>query len=387
MSARISVIQLVDGFATEEHAGGAAQFGIQLARHLDRERYALHVVGLWKYGTPSERRWMERLRDEGIGATILIEQPHRLALDLVRAAGLLSELIERHNVRLVGSHFERGDLLGLASKLRRFGNLAIVRTMHADQQWQTRPWLGSLLNLVAFPWLFDAEVAISQATREVMDRRFAARLRGRRATLLYNGISSQLLTQPAPTPRDANQPPRIAIVGRLALQKGHRYLFKALPQILARFPTLECWVIGHGELEQELIALAAELRIDHAVRFLGRRSDVLSLLGQVDLMVSSSIWEGFPTVILEAMAARTPVVATDVSGSRELVRDGETGRLVPMQQPAALAQAIIWMLEHPTEARFMAERAWQEIHQYTLEHTAAGYDRLYRELLRLNDPQ
>jgi glycosyltransferase involved in cell wall biosynthesis len=380
---RIPVIQLIDGFATEEHPGGAAQFGIQLARHLDRDRYAPFVCGLWRYGTASERRWLDRLRDEGIGAAVLVETPCRLATDLVRAAALLGQVIARIGARIVNSHFERGDLLGLASKLAHPAHPAIVRTMHTDQQWQTRPWLGSLLNLAAFPWLFDGEVAISLAAQATMDRRLAVRLLGRRATLLYNGIGRALVERLASAPRCPARPdaPRVTIVGRLAPQKGHRDFLTASTELLRRFPQAELRIVGAGPRLGELRTFAGELGIAHAVHFLGQRSDIPEILLETDLLVSASLWEGFPTVILEAMAAGTPVVATNVSGSRELVCDGETGRLAPVGQPTALAQAMIWMLERPDQAHHMAERARQQVRRYTLEYSAIGYDRLYRHIL------
>jgi glycosyltransferase involved in cell wall biosynthesis len=379
----VPVIQLIDGFATEEHSGGAAQFAIQLARHLDRRHYAPFVCALWRYGTASEQRWLDRLHDEGIGTAILVEMQRRLATDLVRAAALLGQVIARHGVRIVNSHFERGDLLGLASKLAQSTHPAIVRTMHTDQQWQTRPWLGKLLNLVAFPWLFDAEVAISLAAQTAMDHRPAARLRGRRAALLYNGISGALVERLATAPRTSSRPeaPRVMIVGRLEPQKGHHHFLAAAAELLRRFPQAEIRIVGAGPLLRELRALADKLGIAHAAQFLGQRSDVPDLLLEADLLVSASLWEGFPTVILEAMAAGTPVVATDVSGSRELVRDGQTGRLAPVGQPAAMAQAMIWMLERPDQARCMADLAQRQVRRYTLEYTAAGYDRLYRQIL------
>jgi glycosyltransferase involved in cell wall biosynthesis len=101
----------------------------------------------------------------------------------------------------------------------------------------------------------------------------------------------------------------------------------------------------------------------------------------VDLFVSASLWEGFPTVILEAMAAGVPVVATDVSGSHELVRNGETGLLVPAGDPPALAQALEWMLTHAAEARRMALQARQQVQRYTIEQSAASYDTLYRAIV------
>lgn len=381
---RIPVIQLVDGFATEEHAGGAAQFGIQLARHLDPQQYAAHVVALWRYNTPSEHRWIQQLHREGIGTSILIEEPKRLSIDLARAALFLQQIIKRQGTQIINSHFERGDLLGLASKTLQCGKIGIVRTMHADQQWQNRPWMGQLMNLAAFPWFFDAEAAISQATQKVMDARIAARIRNRKSVLLYNGVSEQLIQTNPNTPRQLNPPDRpcIAIIGRLAPQKGHSYFFQAAKQILQSYPQAEFWVIGHGELEEELRSMVQTLRIEQSVKFLGRRSDIPDLLRKIDIMISSSIWEGFPTVILEAMAAQTPVVATDVSGSRELVQDYKTGRLVPMRDPQALAGATLWMLDNPEQRTSMAQTAWQNIHHYTLEHTAAGYEQVYRGIIQ-----
>ncbi len=382
---RIPVLQLVDGFATEERSGGAAQFGIQLARHLDHSRYAGFVCGLWRYNTPSERRWREQLHAEGIGTAVLIEEPGNLTTDMLKAAALLHVLVERIQPRVINSHFERGDLLGLWSKLTHPSHPRIVRTMHTDQQWQTRPWLGALLNFAAFPWYFDAEVAISAATQQVMDHRLGARLRGRQAVLLYNGVSGMLVEKLAAA-RDAaahteSHPPRIAIIGRLERQKGHCYFLQAAAEVLRQMSTAEFWVVGTGSLLDELRAMAASLGIEGAVRFLGQRNDVADILLQIDLLVSASIWEGFPTVILEAMAARVPVVATDVSGSHELVRSGETGLLVPMAQPDTLANAMLWMLRNRDVAERMAQHAWQHIQHYTLEHTAQGYDRLYRRLL------
>jgi glycosyltransferase involved in cell wall biosynthesis len=173
----------------------------------------------------------------------------------------------------------------------------------------------------------------------------------------------------------------VTIVGRLAPQKGHRDFLAASAKLLRRFPQAEIRVVGAGPLLDELRALATELGIVHAVRFLGQRSDVPEMLLETDLLVSASLWEGFPTVILEAMAAGAPVVATDVSGSRELVRDGATGRLVPPARPAVLAQAMIEMIEQPELARRMAEQARQQVRRYTLEYIAAGYDRLYQSIL------
>ncbi len=381
---RIPVIQLVDGFATEEVSGGAAQFGIQLARHLDRSRYAPFVCGLWRYNTPSENRWLEALRDEGIGTAILIDSPEQLSTDLIRATAYLRRLITRVKPRIINSHFERGDLLSLFCKIAHPLRPRIVRTVHTEEQWQKRPWLGYTLNLFAFPWLHDGEVAISATTKAVMDRRLASRLRRRHATLIYNGISSVMIRQLSlqatskPTQRTVA---RLAIIGRLERQKGHADALAAFAKLREAGKDVELWVIGSGSLRAELEQLARTLGVAEAIHFLGQRSDIPELLAQVDILVSSSLWEGFPTVILEAMAAHVPVVATDVSGSRELVHNGETGLLVPARDPHALAIALTQLLDNPGGALVMAARAAREVQRYTLEHIAEEYEQLYQRVL------
>lgn len=384
----VPVIQLVDGFATEEHPGGAAQFAIQLARQLDRARFAPHVVGLWRYDTPSERRWLATLASEGIPTSILVEQRKRLSADLLRAATHLRMVIDRTGAQIINSHFERGDLLALAAKLTTPQALRIVRTQHTDQQWQQRPWLGALLNTVALPWLFDVEVAISAATRDALDARPAARLRHRHSTLIYNGLNRSVMQHLANARGLVGlrtvDAPHLLVIGRLAPQKGHADALVAIAEVLERHPHAKLSIVGHGELRAELEQQAESLGIASAVQFLGQRNDIPLLLAQADMLVSSSLWEGFPTVVLEAMAAGVPVVATDVSGSRELVENGLTGLLVLPRLPHLLARAIMHMLDDPKATKAMAARAQQQVQHYTFERIAAIYAKRYEQLVALS---
>jgi glycosyltransferase involved in cell wall biosynthesis len=104
-------------------------------------------------------------------------------------------------------------------------------------------------------------------------------------------------------------------------------------------------IVGDGPLRSQLEATAHAFRLDGAVRFLGHRDDVPRLLASADLLVLPSLYEGLPNVVLEAMRARKPVVATAAPGTTEVVIDGRTGLLVPMQDPPALAQAIRTVIE------------------------------------------
>ncbi len=393
----IPVIQLIDGFAIEEQSGGAALFALNLARFLADAKFPAAsdqamttfrpiVCGLWRHGAPSEARWRKQIEAAGIQTAILIEERGNLETDMARALQRLNHLVDSQGVWLINSHFERCDLLALASKAQHGGRLKIVRTVHAERQWLSRPWLGTLVDLFAYPWFFDAEIAIAQGTQAMLDQRQAARLRGRSAQLIYNGLNPAFVEQLAQSTRQSTDQatgagPHLIIVGRLEEQKGHATLVAAMAEVLRQLPTAQLTIVGVGSRREALVAQSRELDIAAAIHFLGGRDDVPHLLRQSDIFISASNWEGFPTVILEAMAADLPVIATDVGGSRELVKNGETGYLVPPLDPAALAAAIVNLWADRSTAQAMATTARSRIQPFLFPNIAAQYRTLYSKLL------
>ena len=136
--------------------------------------------------------------------------------------------------------------------------------------------------------------------------------------------------------------PAILAVGRLAAQKGFDVLIRALPDVLERHPDAVATILGEGEERHPLEALAGELGVRAAVRLPGRDANPPAQMKSATLLVSSSRYEGFANVIVEAMAVGCPVVATDCPGAtREMVIERRTGWLANPDDPAALAQAIL----------------------------------------------
>jgi glycosyltransferase involved in cell wall biosynthesis len=135
---------------------------------------------------------------------------------------------------------------------------------------------------------------------------------------------------------------RIIMVATLESHKDHDTLLRAMPAVLRSVPDAELWLAGEGSKRSGLEALSGSLGLGEAVRFLGSRRDVPALLGQCDLFVfSTTLEEGLGTVLIEAMAAGLPIVASDVPACREALADGRMGTLVPPADPGALAGAII----------------------------------------------
>ena len=170
----------------------------------------------------------------------------------------------------------------------------------------------------------------------------------------------------------------IGTVGRLQPVKDQQALLRAFAQVRVNVPKAVLAVVGDGNLRAPLERLAGELELGDAVRFLGDRSDVPRLLTGMEVFALSSLSEGYSIALLEACAAALPIVATDVGGNREIVRDGRNGRLVAPGDPAGLAEALQAVLAAPEAAERMGQagRDWV-LAEGSFRTMALRYERLY----------
>lgn len=176
--------------------------------------------------------------------------------------------------------------------------------------------------------------------------------------------------------------PIVGTVGRLSLQKATEDFIEAAALLRQRFPDAQFLIIGEGERRAELEQLVEARGLRASVRFTGYREDVPRLLAAMDVFVLSSLYEGMPFSILEAMAAARPVVATHVDGVPEVVVEGETGLLVPPREPEKLAEAIGFLLAHPDRAREMGRRGRERVHMhFSWKHMVETIEQLYGTLM------
>ena len=172
-------------------------------------------------------------------------------------------------------------------------------------------------------------------------------------------------------------------VGRFAPSKDYPNMLQAFAIVLNKRPEAVLLISGDGPLRPSVEKLAEELHISAHIKFLGIRRDIPNLMNAADAYVMSSVWEGMPNVLLEAHACGLPVVATNVSGNREVVLDGLTGFLVPPKDPEALAQAMLRLMDLPKEERQrMGKIARQHIEaNFNLDRVVDRWETLYQELL------
>lgn len=185
--------------------------------------------------------------------------------------------------------------------------------------------------------------------------------------------------------------PIIGCIGSLSPVKGQTYLIQAMPKILNEFPTAKLVLIGDGELKDKLQSLCYKLNLNDQVLFYGLRKDVHKLLPEFDCVVLPSgfddkekVGESCGLVLLEAMAAEIPVVATKIAGIPEIVKNGITGILVPPGSTEALSDAVITILKNKRESNNMGKLGRKKVErEFSLELLANRMDYIYNQLLNI----
>lgn len=220
-----------------------------------------------------------------------------------------------------------------------------------------------------------ATITISESLREFTLR--YTRPRTEVVTVLYG------LEAPSQQPMRSSESdvPTLLAVARLVRQKGLDVLIRAMRRIAEAIPDARLLIAGEGPEREALEALARDLQLERKVSLLGHRDDVQQLMRHAWLLVHPARWEGFGLVLLEAMKAGLPVVATDVSAIPEIVVPDVTGRLVPPEDPSTLAEAVIDALrDEPFRRRACARGFERLVGRFSAERmareTAAVYDRV-----------
>jgi glycosyltransferase involved in cell wall biosynthesis len=270
----------------------------------------------------------------------------------------LARLLARERVTILQTHGARANFYG-----RIAGRLAavpiIISTVHNSlKDYEVRSLrrrFYALLLRMTIP-LVHRIICVSDANRrDLVDECPAV---DEKTQTVYNGVDpsafpSQPDRQKVRQELGITQGPVLVTIARLTEQKGHRFLLQTFPGLLKTWPQLCCVFVGEGELHDPLQRMTIELGVERACRFVGIREDIADILAAADLFVLPSLSEGFPFVLLEALAMGCPVVASRVNGIPELIEDHKTGLLVPARDPHALAAAIREVLIDPTAASKM----------------------------------
>ncbi len=365
--------------------GGAQHVVYLLARHL-RLKYDLAVA------CSPGGELVRRLRGEQVRVVELPELTRNLSpLKDLQALLKLYRWLRRERFDLIHTHSTKAGLVGrLAAGAA--GGAAVVFTAHGwaftegRRRWQRR--LLALMERLAARFC-TAIICVSEH-----DRRLAVQFRvapPERLIVIHNGIDPQPFLQAdgSRVRRELGlreEEPVLAFIGRLTPQKDPLTLLQALRAL----PRGTALMVGDGPLRSQAERFVKRNGLCGRVIFTGARTDIPDLLAASDLFILSSRWEGLPLVIIEAMMAARPVVATCVGGVPELVEEGVNGFLVRPGDPQALAEAIARLLKDPgMRRRFGLAGQQKALRSFTqdlmVEGTLAVYERLLRDRFAVAD--
>lgn len=381
---KLTILQIVRGLDIGNDSGGAERFGVELSRALKRTGQNVLLCAFFRIGTETELEWQSKLQAEGIDAFFLVDYrgTNNLPQYLRGLRALLSKL-RGTKVDVVHSHFQLGSLTAVILKLMAKTRIAL-RTAHIQREWDSGWVLLHVFIERIFPWILNVEVGVSQAIVDALGAHPGSKQAGHPPVLIHNAVSFERRSDPVDAPAILKQNPgelSVISVGRLTEQKGYEYLLKAIPSVIAKIPQARFYFVGDGDLRDSLKKMASDLNLDPFVTFMGIRSDVPFLLSQSDLFVLSSLWEGFPTVVMESMVCETAVIATDIPGTRELVTQGRNGWLVLPKDPESLGEAIVNALGNPEARMMVVVQARQDVQQFFIDSICQEYLRMYSKLL------
>ena len=339
-----------------------------------------HDVSLLAWPTAPGRQLLDRARRLGV-RTGELPHPRDPGFGSAVARHLLAHPADVFHVH-VGTG--REDFDG-ARAARAAGVPAVVQTLHY-------PWLmGSPKHQTPLHRSLrpvDHVITVSQAQRRTYER---IGVPSGFMTTVPNGVRPRGRGPGREAARAAlgltPDQPVVMTVGRLTVMKGHVHLLDAVPSLVRRFPDLAVVVVGRGHLEAQLRARAEALGVQDAVHLVGHRADARGLLDAADAFVLPSRHEGMPLVLLEAMDARLPVVATRVIGSEEVVLDAETGLLVRPRDSAALGAAITTLLADPQRSAELGRAGHRRfVRCFTSVRMASDTLAVYEQVLRTARP-
>ncbi|MDA8335184.1 MAG: glycosyltransferase [Peptococcaceae bacterium] len=366
---RLKILHIIGG----GEFGGAERHILNLVQGVDPAEVEMGILCLFA------RPFAEVAREAGVPAQAL---PMRNKLDF-HVMGKMKNAVAAFDPDIVHTHGVRANLLGRVAAA--LAGRPVVTTVHSLLAMDYPDPASRLANSLAERCTRGMTCHFIAVSNELREALIHQGIPGGRVTAVHNGVDLARFTPDAATgralPGYPGDVPLVSIIARLHAVKGHRFFLHAAKAVLAKKPGVRFLVVGGGPDENALTRMVSDLGIAGAVDFLGFVDDIPTLLARLNVLVVASRWEGFGLTAAEALALAVPVVATDVGGLPEIIRPFETGLLVPYGNSQAMADAVIWILEHPAEAREMATRGRAVVRrEFTARQMAVRTVEVYRKV-------
>lgn len=378
MAERINVLYIVRTWAI----GGGQTIVLSLLQHLDPERYNIIVA---TYDAPGDGDAKMAAAVERVGGTLApVRIPWTSRREWKNARDTIVKLVKDHDIDLIHTHDPQSNVL-VGMNRERF-DCACVASPYG--------WWRRLFPLRShiYVWLeknralprFERVITVSQTMKRniLFGRTKNEKIRvvntGLDYSALEEGRSRNAVRDELGIERDAVV---VGTVGRVYVEKGHRYLIDAANRLFLSHPNLHLLIVGDGPQRAKLEETVQVLGIERRVTFTGYYDDLPGALRAMDIFALPTILdEGFPTSVLEAQAAGLPVIATDTGGTFETMDPGVTGLLVKPRDVAGLSQAIAALLNDDEKRHLMAKAGPEWVRSsFTLDGMMAAISQTYDE--------
>ncbi len=366
---------------TDLHIGGTEKILYELVTRIDRTKFNSLVCGLKSCGY-----YAEKIENKGIPVIVFNVANGISLLKNFQAIFNLYKIMRKEKIDLVHTFLFRANFIGrIAARLVGVPIvISSIRVMEEEKKYHL-----FLERITSF--LSDKFIVNSEALKNFVSEKM--KITPEKIEIVYNGIDFMNLPKINSIIKknelgyNKNEI-LIGTVGRLHKQKGIEYFIEAIKIItqlpITHYPSPNFLIIGDGPERKNLESLICNLELNDKVKLLGWRTDVLEIISVLDIFVLSSLWEGTPNVVLEALAYNKPVVATRVGGVPEIIEEGVTGLLVKPANAQALADAILWVLENPEKARKMAEKGKEKVEKiFPIHRMVKETEEVYNKLICL----
>lgn len=360
--------------------GGAEEHMFLLAKYLNKENYKVFLACPY---AKSLELWVKKFLEEKIPVIQLKVFHKHDPRHLLK----LKKIIKNFKINLMHAHVWNPASCRYAYLAAKFAKIPLIITEHDPFKLSPlRNWIKKLLNKNALKIL-----AISEANKKLLENLYP-HLRNR-LQVVHNGIDatwfmSQLLGFTAKERENyrtnvfnATVGTKVIIsVGELHPRKGHEYLIRAMEIVTKNIPQVKLFIAGEGNLRSRLLKIIKKLKLEEKVTLLGKRSDIPQLLASSDLFILPSLNEAFGLVLLEAMCASLPIIATKAGGVPDIIKNNENGVLVEPKDVKSLAYAIIRILKNKELSDKLKNRAHRSIGKFDIKHMVQKIENIYNEV-------
>lgn len=357
--------------STHLNIGGISSYLLTLGKGLKKRSHNLYIAS-------SGGQLENRVIEEGMEfIRIPIKTKSEISPKILFSFIKLSQLLKEKDINIIHAHTRVTQVL--ASWLCYFSHIPYVSTCHGF----FRPHFWRKV----FPLWGEVVIAISDSVKEHLIKDFG--IIPQKIRLIYNGIdlerfgiAQQEAKREAKEKLGLRDGPVVGIISRLSDVKGHIYLISAMKLIFERVPNAQLLIVGEGKEKKNLIEKVKKLGIEKNTIFMPSVENTSSVLSAMDLFVMPSLQEGLGLSIMEAMACGLAVVASEVGGIRNLIRDGFNGSLVKPKDIKKLYEVILELLKDKDKARLYGLNAHKTIaNNFSQEKMVLETERVYSECL------